>query len=277
MMYNQRMVCCLKANGKVLREFNDTVYVPFGSEYQVYLKNLNSVRALINITIDGVEAVPGGLVLNANQEVNLERFVTNMTSGNRFKFIERSAGVEAHRGVKAEDGLIRVSFKYALPTPAPLWTTWTTTTHYPPYNNQWYSTSDTTDGQVNPWTTPRGTKLRSGGAGGASASLSSMASATAASSQQVFMNSVSKSFNSNDVGITVPGSVSDQKFVTVADFVTETTEHVMILRILGETENVKVERPVTVKAKPKCVTCGRVNKATSQFCSACGTALMIVI
>ena len=65
MMYNSKLVASIKANGKVLREFKDTVYIPFGSEYSILLKNLNTVRALINIYIDGDNVVPGGLVLNA--------------------------------------------------------------------------------------------------------------------------------------------------------------------------------------------------------------------
>ena len=81
----------------------------------------------------------------------------------------------------------------------------------------------------------------------------------------------------NDAGITVPGSISEQKFQVVAGFQTEDEKHVIILRLLGETaDNKPVVKPVTVKAKPKCITCGRVNKATAKFCQDCGTALEIV-
>jgi len=46
--------------------------------------------------------------------------------------------------------------------------------------------------------------------------------------------------------------------------------------LLGETpENKPVIAPITVKEKPKCQTCGKQNKATSNFCSACGTSLTI--
>ena len=112
-MFNEKFVTCRKANGKILREVKDTVFIPFGQEYSILLKNLNSVRALVHIQIDGQEVCPSGLVLDANKEVDLERFVKdeNLTSGNRFKFIERSASVEAHRGIKAEDGIIRVAFR----------------------------------------------------------------------------------------------------------------------------------------------------------------------
>ena len=81
----------------------------------------------------------------------------------------------------------------------------------------------------------------------------------------------------NDAGITVPGSISDQKFKTVSRFLKEQEVHVMVLKLLGETsEGTPVIQPVTVKAKPTCTSCGRVNKATAKFCSECGTALQIV-
>jgi hypothetical protein len=247
-MYQDKMVCCLKANGKILREFKDTVYVPFGSEYSILIKNLNSLRAIVNITIDGTDAVPGGLVVNANQEIDLERFVKDMSNGNKFKFIER--------GIKTEDGLIRVSFKYAKPTPVqqlswgqPQWG------QYPPGVRGF--THDT---------------MTYGGAGG------SMSSAIATGASSISLNNISAQssvLRSNDVGITVPGSHSSQKFVTVQDFATEAEEHVIVLKILGETDAGQVAAPVTVKAKPKCTICNKINKATSKFCSNCGASLEI--
>jgi tRNA(Ile2) C34 agmatinyltransferase TiaS len=50
----------------------------------------------------------------------------------------------------------------------------------------------------------------------------------------------------------------------------------MVIKLLGElANNTPVLKPVTVKAKPKCVTCGHQNKATANFCNKCGTALEI--
>jgi len=59
-------------------------------------------------------------------------------------------------------------------------------------------------------------------------------------------------------------------------FATESEKHNIILKLLGETpDNEAVRKPVTVKAKLKCVTCNRQNKANAKFCSECGTALQI--
>jgi hypothetical protein len=80
----------------------------------------------------------------------------------------------------------------------------------------------------------------------------------------------------NEVGITVPGSKSEQKFTEVTMGALEAEKHTIVLKLLGETaDNKPVAKPVTVKAKPKCVTCGHNNKATAQFCNKCGTALTI--
>jgi len=291
MMYDNKLVLAVKANGKVLREFKDTVFVPFGSEYSLLLKNLNTVRALADITIDGVDVCPGGLVIDAGREVNLERFVTkgNMSSGNRFKFIERSEAVEAHRGVKMDDGIIRVAFKFEKPLPpkpynSPTYPTWP--------SNPWIGGSGGPLGQGgwhpgNMYGNNFGDKflnnagavhtkgistsnnvLRSRGVEGSSSQLSAQSYASADAAQ---------SYVSSDVGITVPGSISNQSFTNVYMRELEQEEHVIVMLIRGESEQGNVVRePVTVKAKPTCVTCGRVNKATSKFCSQCGTALTII-
>ncbi|TFH08906.1 MAG: zinc ribbon domain-containing protein [Candidatus Thorarchaeota archaeon] len=80
----------------------------------------------------------------------------------------------------------------------------------------------------------------------------------------------------NDAGITVAGSLSNQQFFYVSNFPVEETKHVIVLKLLGETgKGKKIAKPVTVKTKQKCPTCGHMNKATSKFCTECGTGLEI--
>jgi hypothetical protein len=274
MMYNSKLVASIKANGKVLREFKDTVYVPFGSEYSILLKNLNTVRALINIYIDGDNIVPGGLVLNAGQEIDLQRAIRNgnMNEGNKFKFIERTGKIEDHRGVKLEDGLIRVEYQfekvYTTYQPA----TWAVTTP------KWQPTSmDSYYGDVIRHTTAAAPKSMSGTITCSSASYA--ATSMAVGSATINTSVAAQSYNAapqTETGITVAGSKSEQKFVTASWFATESEKHNIILKLLGETpDNEAIRKPITVKAKPKCVTCGKQNKATAKFCSECGTALEI--
>ena len=261
-MYNQKLVASIRANGKILREFKDTVYMPFGAEYSILLKNLNTVRAIVNIYIDGENVTPSGLVLNAGQQVDFERSLANgsLTEGNKFKFIERTSKIEDHRGIKLEDGLIRVEYQFekVYPKNPPL--IWTTTPAQPYYNGITWSTSDNTVLRSHSHQHPG---IACSSAVYTSGSIDNMIVGSSATTQ-------------SETGITVAGSKSEQKFTTVSNFATEAEKYSIILKILGETEdNRAIREPITVKSKPKCTTCGKQNKATAKFCSECGTALVI--
>lgn len=268
MMYNNKMAAAIRVNGKVLREFKDTVYVKFGSEYSVYMKNLNTQRAVVNVFIDGTNITPGGLVINAGQEVDLQRSIANgnLTEGNSLKFIERTSSVEQHRGIKLEDGLVRVEFQFEMPTISVQdflnknqWN----------HKEFWNSTAvDKISGALGPTTT--NSILRSRGM-----PLSSNASYSSVSDTYAMAQNVSAQ-SCYDTGITVPGSKSTQSFSTTYVNALDPVKHTMIFKLLGETlDNEKVRNPVTVKTKQKCVTCGKQNKMTSKFCTECGTALTI--
>jgi len=269
-MYQSKCAIAIKSNGKVLREFGDQVYLNFGSEYSILVKNLHTVRMIAYITIDGQDVIPGGLVVNSKQEIDLERFVSDMNKGNKFKFITRTGNIEKHRGIKLEDGLVRVEFQFEKSFYKPT-TDWEWKNPgfnaYPP---GWY-----------------GSPLRSGNTGDAPAwppgtiicSASYSANAVSAQSMSIGATSAStKGFNTpaNETGITVPGSESNQKFQTASWFPVEEERHVIVLKLLGETpDNKPIQKPVTVKTKPQCTTCGKQNKATAKFCAECGTSLNI--
>jgi hypothetical protein len=259
MMYGNKVAAAIKVNGKVLREFKDTVYIPFGSEYSILVKNLNSVRAVVNIYLDGENVVPGGLVIDPGREVDLERWIknNNLSEGNRFKFIERTQAIEdGPRGIKLEDGLIRIEHQFELPRPV---------LSIPQWNSGAVFGSGLTrsiSGSTGDWASPAGSVTCSVATNNVSMDSLSI-SASAASFQ-------------NETGITVPGSKSEQKFQTVTMGALEAQTHTMVIKLLGElADNKPVLKPVTVKAKPKCVTCGHQNKATAKFCNKCGTALEI--
>lgn len=253
-MYANKFVAAIKVGGKVLREHGDTVYLPFGSEYSILLKNLSTTRAQVKITIDGTDVLNGdSLVVNPGN-LELERFLKEMDRGNRFKFIERTKAIEDHKGVGAEDGLIRIEYQFEK------------VTHY---------------------------VSRLGGVCGSGMSVMdemkserriSMGQSTYDSfygSNSLLSSSFSASASStpalvNETGITAPGSISTQMFQSVKDFPLEEQKHVLVLRLLGEVPGKLVQEVVTVKHKPTCVSCGKVNKAASKFCSECGTGLEVV-
>ena len=247
-MYGNKLAAAIKVNGKVLREFKDTVHIPFGSEYTILLKNLNTTRAVVKVFIDGDDTVPGGLVIDPGREVDLERWVKNgnLTEGNRFKFIERTGAVEQHRGIGIEDGLVRIEFQFEQPRPV--------------YNTPWISASGST-------IYPQGGIMRGSKMSGVSNSTADWAGPAGS----VTCSTTMDSYSTNDVGITVPGSKSTQSFQTAYVGVLESTKHSMVFKLFGGT----MPKPITVKHKPKCVTCGKQNKALAKFCSECGTALEI--
>ena len=292
MMYQSKLVASLKANGKILREFKDTVYIPFGSEYSILLKNLHTARAVVNVYIDGDNMVPGGLVLDPGREVELERSIKNrnLTEGNRFKFIERTGNIEEHRGIKLEDGLVRIEFQYE--QPRPVVNINNNFLYYPPgvrglWNDNMYGGSTGISGSTGDRfsVTASGASYSTNVGGvmrGVDFSKGESVKATAASAinqiapQSNEMHDGMATCDWCDTGITVPGSKSEQRFQETTVGILETEKHNIVLRLLGDLgDNKPVIQAVTVKHKPKCVTCGKQNKANAKFCTECGTALEI--
>lgn len=252
MMYKNNFVACLKVGGKVLREFKEQVVVPFQSEYTICLKNLNSVRASVEVLIDGTSVLGNSsIVLNPFEEMDLERSISNgnLSQGNRFKFIERTQSIEKNRGIQLEDGLIQIKVRFEK-------------------KNDFLLRSPS-------FLTNKGMIYDLYSIGGSDVPKS--ATFDSYSTSGSLSASVTRSVvPQNDQGITVPGSISEQSFKTVASFPLEQETHVIILKLVGETNQTKIEEPILVKSKPKCKTCGRLNKSTSKFCSECGTSLIVL-
>jgi hypothetical protein len=247
-MYSNNFAAAIKVNGKILREFGDTVYLPFGSEYEIRLKNINTSRTKVTIEIDGENVTGCGLILNPSETVDLERFIRNgnLSEGNRFKFIERTNKIENHRGIKLEDGLITIRYEFEL--------------FRQPY------TSYSKDIPINYYVGGGGGRYKSSVRGGLINSINTNSTLSANVALSV-----------NETGITVEGSKSNQKFNTTLWNGSIGGTNVLNIKMLGETEeNKKVREPVTVKTKLECKTCGTVNPATSNFCSECGTSLQLI-
>jgi zinc-ribbon domain len=281
MMYANKFTAAIKVAGKVLREQNDTVRIPFGSEYSILLKNLNTVRAVVDVYIDGDNIVPGGLVIGAGEQIDLERSIknNNYSTGNKFKFIERTSAIEDHRGVGLEDGIIRVEFKFEVVNPY---------SNIQPrvslssmdigtYSSGFYGGITTNCGgqakgivDSTPW-------IKASGSAHMDSTFSTTTTSVSLNSMSVAPTSVLRSTTpANEAGITVAGGKSDQQFRTASWFPTEAQSQSLVFKLVGKTkDNEPVQEAVTVKAKPKCTTCGRVNKATAKFCNQCGTSLEI--
>lgn len=105
-MYKDRFVACIKSNGKLLKEFENTVYLPFNSEYQIYMKNLNSEHSVrVDIAIDEQNITQNALVINPLQQLTLFRSVPE---NQIFKFTKNIETLET------QGGSIVISFCYEI-------------------------------------------------------------------------------------------------------------------------------------------------------------------
>ena len=274
MMYTNKLSACIKVNGKVLRESKDKVHIPYGSEYTISIKNLNSVRASVTVEVDGTDATGNHeLVIGPNQTVEFKRFITNgnLHEGNAFKFIERTAGIENHRGIKQDDGIIRIKFQFEQLMPKFNLKDYhkinvcKSPDYYGlighAYNNQNVLRSMTNNSGINQLSA-------------ASYTTSSFSDSSDSSDSAV---AYSAAIPQHEVGITVPGQVTKQEFNVVSGFSKESEEHVIVLHLLGETDQgVQIKTPVTVKTKIECKFCGKSNKSSNKCCTECGASLVIV-
>jgi len=256
-MYSNKLAVAIKAHGKVLREFDDKVFLPFQSEYSIFIKNKNSVRASVKVEIDGVDATEGvSLVVNPNDDIELERFIknANLVEGNKFKFIKRTQQVAGHRGIRIDDGLVRVEFQYEKVPHQVI-----TVTHDPWAQPQWRRISDPWGGTGNP--PPQFYNVISDLLGTSTGSI----------------NSSNALYTASAAGITAPGEISHQEFSGVSNFQLEPQKHVIVLKLMGEHQGKTVSKTVTTRTSAYCTSCGhRSRSATARFCSQCGTTLHLI-
>jgi hypothetical protein len=290
MMFANKFILAIRVNGKILRENKGTVTLPFGCEYELLLKNLNSRRAMVGVSIDGKRTSDCRFVIPANSEITLERYINNgnMNSGNRFKFIERTSKVEEHRGIGSDDGLVRAEFwaeREVMQAPRVDYSTWLPQKPYDRRRRDDFggptmfrsfsgitgqSVGGSDDSGITYGRAQGGAEMPGSGFVGAQ----TVAQSTYTSSLNAAQNMMKLA--DNDAGITVPGSESSQQFHKVNGFELETTSTVVILQLCGEIGGQAVAAPITVEYKPVCITCGKTNKALSRFCNECGTALKIL-
>jgi hypothetical protein len=275
MVYSpNKVVACLKVEGKVLREDKGVVTLPFGSEYSIFVKNRNPTRIKVKVSVDGTDATSGTwLVVEPNDDLDLERFIRdgNWDSGNRFKFIERTAEVEEHRGIKADDGLIRIEYQVEVVKPKPIIVE-EHHHHHDHWDRPWYERPWRYSGELTKSSAPtRSRSLRPSASAGNKKSVHPASADVGYYSYEFPCDSESLS----DAGITVPGSESHQKFSSVRDFESGPSE-VIVLQLRGKVAGKVATKAVTVKTKLQCVTCGKTQKSTEKFCGQCGTALEII-
>lgn len=246
-MYHNNFVTVIKCDGKILREGkNGEVYLPFGTEYSILLKNKDARRAVVSLEVDGCDVLSNRkLVINGNESQEIVGFMKDMNKTNRFKFIKKTKEIQKHRGDRIDDGLVRVTYQFEANKSKPI--TWTNaTTTYSPY--VLYRSCDNISERF---------------------SENNICSTNTSSALYSCFNSAPK----QDEGITVKGEKVDQKYVYTHTDDLDPEIYTIVLHLKGQSNQKVIKEVITVKTKFRCETCGRKNKSTNKFCYNCGTYL----
>ena len=248
MMYSDKLVAVVKVNGRVLRESGGVVYIPFGSDYSIQLKNLHTTKARVGVSIDGQDVLNGcKLLVDPNDVTELEGFLQGSIVKSKFRFIEKTQEISDFRGDKIDDGLITITFEYERKMdyfqhhPYPIYRKCMDDGIKPPYEPY----CNVNDNLLNTCFT---------------------------SSEATLSRGISQV---NDSGITVGGGDSNQHFNNGHFGMSDGEKHSIVIHLKGKTEdNNVIVTPIEVQTKIICTSCGRKWKSNIKFCSGCGTRLL---
>lgn len=291
MVFSNQFIAVITCQGKILRELyynqESKIRIPFGEEYDIRLKNLSSLRAVVDVSVDGVDALNGSrLVLAAGETHDLEGFMNGNVVRNRFKFIKKTEQIADYRGDRIDDGIVQV--KYQFEKEPTYFEPVKVIHHWPKYPEPWYPYRNpcwpSHGNEITYGTkcntrlqeetkTGYGSLLRSGPGGSSCASQSISNDADFCTEQ----NLVSRDLDSpvSDEGITVKGSQTNINYSMTYLGELYPDVNTIIFKLVGETitGHKVVRTPVTVRTHLTCPTCGTRNTSRNRYCSNCGTCL----
>jgi len=248
MMYKENFIAVVKCNGKILREKNGVVYLPFGSEYSILLKNQDTRKAVVAIEVDGVNVLNSNKLIvegNTNQEV--KGFMRSMKETNNFKFINKTKEIQSYRGDKIEDGFIRISYQFEAVQAEPLVIYQENIPTWAPY--KYYM-------------------------GNYDTNLCSVSSDLSTTRDINYCSSNISNAPLPNEGITVKGSKVNVQYSYGNTNILENTTHIIVLQLKGVSAKSEcINKPLTVNTRVLCSTCGRKNRSNNNFCYSCGTFL----
>ena len=275
MTYKDQFVVEVKADGQILRVRDGAVYLPFGCEYSILLKNLNSKKASVKVSIDGEDVLDGNsLILESLVTHELQGFFRGTSVKNRFRFIQKTKEIQDHRGDKVDDGLVRVEFAYEKPRPEPAIAKVIEYVHehhhhdhYPRFT--YYGGSG--------WSNmSSGEKMSKSSGDEPVAAYSSISSRSCVVEDSLGIQSSNTINNAPNVdeGITVKGNEMNKQYNYGMIGELEPSSVIVIsLRGMQNSPGVVIQDPITVKSKLTCSSCGLKSKSTFKFCPSCGTFL----
>jgi len=283
MVYDNKLVASIKVGGRILREHDkDHVYLPFGSQYSILIKNMRSRKVSIRIKIDGEDVLDHHtLILRGKETMELQRFIINgnFNTGPAFKFVEKTQQISEHRGDKIDDGIIEIDYRFEVEPPLfkSIIQPYKEIHHYhhtEKMDADWSYTNDGTSG--NP--------LRGRGMTSENTVFNSSVSPQSVQSSNNLdhlgperSNVVQDSLDSDpvsDEGITVKGKEVNQHFTQGNIGTLETQVHTICLKLHGTNESgTVVQKPLLVQSKPECQVCGTKNDSRGKYCSHCGNNL----
>ena len=260
-MYKHNFIVVIKHNGKVLREIDGEVRLPFGSQYTVLLKNKDSRSALVDIEVDGENVLSGnGLIVYGNTSQEIKGFMRDMSVTNRFKFIHKTKEISDYRGDRVDDGLVTVKYRFEREKKEPV----------------------TVIRKQNPWCAPDNypcselwtyTDIKYGCSPNTNYSSDASLMADTTTTKSLVTDMYVQEPLLND-GITVKGSEINQPYQYGDIGELENRSYIITIQLKGETKRKNiVKKSLTIKTKLRCTTCGRLSKSTSKFCYNCGTYL----
>lgn len=253
MVYRNEFIAVVKTGGKVLRESCENgeipnVFLPFGSEYTIFLKNESSKRSLVKVQIDGEDVLNGKrIIVHPNNHFELFGFLNDHgVATHKFKFVERTEAIINHQGDKVEHGMVKIQYAFERRKETP-----------------WYGSSY--DGPI--YSKGYGSPVMYGIHDNLPGRGLDIGTTITCSEQ-----SVTRSCQS-DIGVTVHGSNMDHQYSMGCGFDVDDWKTVM-MRLMGYNDNQVICRPITKKTKITCPICGTVHQYGVKYCSECGNNLV---
>ena len=269
MVFKHNFITVVKVDNKVLREKDGVVFLPFGSEYSIHMKNQNSRRAVVTVTIDSEDVLDGNrIVIDPNESTTIDgRMDSNGNVTNRFKFVKKTEKMVEHRGDRVDDGMLRIEYTFEKAVPE---------VHTTIYRTERTHTDI-------PWIIPSGVPYYDGGPTSRRITLGEVTCNMCTSLDGGIHNAIGASYSSAadstpeilpDEGITVEGSQTQQHFSSTITGVLEENSHVIVLQLRGKAATGKISKPLTVKTKLTCKYCGTKHDSSCNYCSHCSACLI---